>query len=483
MRVALQPDTLPGRWAAFIDRRQLPLACLIAIVFLMALHQSFNLVSQPYDAAEYWLLSHRWDFARAPSYRGYVFPALLAPLNFLCGLTGYPALTFRFGMSVAYGVLLTVLVPAVFQQAFGGRISLVRRLVPVILMAGLFPGVLLYCLSDLPALLLALSALLWTLRALEETASRARLAGRLAAAGALMAAAYYTRTIYLFAFAGLLALMLVRGRPTWTRFPRWLGFAAVAAGALLVALPQLAINIRTQGVNSMAVQSIVNKQGLFASQMVWGMTLQRYETTLNAQAPGPSVYYFDPAGARLFDEAARRGNLFDLPHYLKVVATHPLDFLALYARHVINGLDVRDGLVYIVKPSPLRNRTAQVNFLVLAIAICVTLSIRTRRGAGAGFRPVPAGWPFSLAVLLLPVAAIVPGAVETRFFLPLHLLAYCVIAMHFEASTLWREFKLHRWSLLVAGVVAAGIFFAVSLNTMAHMQYSWPDVYRHGPPK
>lgn len=479
----LRPAAPPSPWAAVIDRHQLPLACLIAIVFLMALHQSYNLVTQPYDAAEYWLLSHRWDFARAPSYRGYVFPALLAPLNFLCGLTGYPALTFRFGMSVAYGVLLTVLVPAVFQQAFGGRLSLLRRLVPVILLAALFPGVLLYCLSDLPALLLALSALLWTLRALQETASRARLVGKLAAAGALMAAAYYTRTIYLFAFAGLLALMAFRGRSSWAAFPRWLGLAAVAAGALLVALPQLAINIRTQGVNSLAVQSIVNKQGLFASQMVWGMTLQRYETTLNAEAPGPSVYYFDPAGARLFDEAARRGNPFSLPYYLKVVATHPLDFLALYARHVINGLDVRDGLVYIVKPSPLRNRTAQFNFLVLALAICVALSVRTRRSADPGFRPVPAAWPFSLAVLALPVAAIVPGAVETRFFLPLHLLAYCVIAMHFEASTLWRELKLHRWKLLAAAVVAASLFFAVSLNTMAHMQYAWPDIYRHGPPK
>ena len=35
------------------------------------------------------------------------------------------------------------------------------------------------------------------------------------------------------------------------------------------------------------------------------------------------------------------------------------------------------------------------------------------------------GW---LAVIVLPVFAILPGAIETRFFLPLHVMAYCAIA-------------------------------------------------------
>lgn len=471
------------RLAVMIDRHQAALACAIAFVFLMALHQGYGFSGFHYDSAQYWSLATFESLSTLPSSRGYIFPTLLLPLKYLSPLAASPTTTFRVGASIVYGILLTTALPAAFQQAFGGKITLLRRLVPVALLAMLFPGVLLYPLSDLPAVLLAFTALMCALRGMEASASRSRFAWLLFAAGLLMGAAYNTRTIYLFAGLplGLLVLVTIRGPWAKAPFPRWLGLAAFAAGVVLVSLPQLAINKRTHGVNSLAVQAVVNKRSLFASQMVWGMTLQRYETTLNGSSS--AVYYTDPAGEQLFHEVAGNGDLFSLPYYLKVMAQHPLEFIALYTRHLVNGLDVRDGLVYTHKPSPLRTRTALLNFMVLALAAAVATSLVHAKGAaaGSGFQAVPVSWPMALAVLLLPVAAIVPGAIETRFFLPVHLLAYTMIALHFDATRMARSFTAHGRAIVATLLVGAGIFFAVSFNTMANLQYDWPEIYRHGP--
>ena len=278
-------------------------------------------------------------------------------------------------------------------------------------------------------------------------------------------------------------LWTIRGPWVKAPFPRWLGLLAFAAGVIAVSLPQLAINQRTQGINSLAVQSAGYSKSLFALHLAWGMTLQRYETAVGGEARGAQVYYFDPAGARLFDQAAGGGDLFSVPYYLKVVAQHPLDFIALYTRHAINGLDVRDGLVYTHKLSPRRNSTALLNFMVLALAVWIAVTIRPRPGQATGGdrRPIPDSWPMSLAVLALPVAAIVPGAIETRFFLPLHLLAYCVIAMHFDAAQLRQSFRQHGRTALLVLVLGAGVFFAVTFSTMANIRYDLPEVYRSGP--
>ena len=473
-----------GRLAQFLDRYQVPLAIVIATGLLMAMHESFSFVTHHFDSGQYWALATLENLGHLPSTRGYAFPFLLLPLNYVCSIAPDPALTYRGGMSLTYGVLLTTLVPAAFREAFGGTISLARRLVPVLLLATLFPGLLLYVLSDLPAMLMAFVALMCALRALKPTASRRQFIGALFAAGLLMGAAYNTRTIYLFAGIplGLLVLWTVRGPGVKAPFPRWLGLLAFAAGLIAVALPQLTINKRTQGINSLAVQSVIHSKSLFAIQLVWGMTLQRYETAVAGEALGAQLYYFDPAGARLFDRVAGDGDLFSIPYYFKVVAHHPLDFLGLYTRHIINGLDVRDGLIYTHKLSPRRSSTALLNFLVLALAVWVVV-IRRRSGQPTGIDrwPVPASWPMSLAVLLLPVAAIVPGAVETRFFLPVHLLAYCVIAMHFDAAQLKQNFRQHGRAVLLVLVMGAAVFFAVTFSTMATLRYDLPELYRSGP--
>jgi hypothetical protein len=463
---------------AFLARHERLAACIVATLVLLVLNRAHAVPEFPFDAATYWDLSRPVALLTFPSYRGYVFPALLMPLRMLSELTPQPVAALGVLLSLVYGVALATLVPAFFARAFGAKVTFWRRLVPVVLLAQLFPGVLIYPLSDLPALLALLGALVCALRIGEVARRRDRMLLAVAA-GFLVGAAYNIRTIYMFAFPGLFLLAWMRGAELPVR-QRGALLLAVALGLLLLALPQRWINQRVQGVATFSVMARVAGQSLFATQLVWGLTLQRYETAVRDGKPLGGIYYLDPAGEALFKQLAPRQNAFSIRAYLGLATQRPLEFLGLYARHVVNGLDVRDGTVYVEKASPLRHRTATFNFLVLACAVLVAAAASRAALSRPGLRP--GARAALLATLLLPVAAVVPSAVESRFFLPVHLLAYAALAFQFDRGSwgaLWQE---RGWWTAGLLALAAASFFAVSTSTMSHRAAGWPETYRHGLP-
>ena len=120
--------------AELVDRHQVALACGLATLLLLALHYAYGFTGFHYDSQQYWSLATFEKLGTVRSARGYLFPTLLAPIHYLTSVSGNPLLAYRAGMSVVYGVLLTTLLPAAFVQAFGGKLSLFRRMVPVVLL-------------------------------------------------------------------------------------------------------------------------------------------------------------------------------------------------------------------------------------------------------------------------------------------------------------------------------------------------------------
>lgn len=459
--------------AAFWDRHQKLLACIVSIAILMLSQAAFSFTSFIGDASGYWAHSSRTHFGITPSQRGYVYPMLLMPLRWISDASPDPMRMLRVSQAVIYGILLPLLVPAVFQAAFGGRVSLLRRLVPVVLLAVLFPGLLVYPLSDAPALLMMLGAVLCCIHAIDAT-TFARASVMSACAGVLTGAAYNTRPIYLFCLLGVGLFLALGDRRKRTVRSRFVAVASFAVGVLLVALPQAVINKRTYGMASPTVITGGNNN-LFANQLVWGITMQRYETSLG---PVATAIYLDPAGMKLLEKIDYT-QLASIPRYLRFTLQNPVEFAGLYFRHVVNGLDARDGQIYTAIPSPQRNGVALLNFCVLAFSLLVARTI-PRQSADSTLR-IP-GWTrrstILLGILLLPVAAIVPGAVETRFFLPLHLIAYCVISAYFSRRIFVDAYRHCALATVVVLLVVAGGFFAISSTTMSQLQYSWPANYR-----
>jgi hypothetical protein len=460
-----------------VERPQAVWAFAATALMFFVLHQLKAVTVYPADSGGYWGLAGRVAILDFPKYwRGYFYPMLLSPARVVGYVLNSPY-PYRLYASAAYAFLLAVVVPDLYVRVFGGRMSFTRRLVAPALLALLAPGVMVYPLSDLPAVLLLICSLYLILLS-SDSPSRATSYRLMLAAGVLAGAAYNTRTIYLFS---LIMVVLVTAL-WWTRARsprhRTILIATLLLGIGIVSLPQAFINLNTHGSFTPAVITTqVDPKSLFAAQLTAGIRVQRYETSLDPLGP---VLYLDPAGQRLLASAGLDNVVLSPRDYLAFAARYPIDLAGILARHAINGLDLRDGNVYLVDPANPRWLQSTLNYLVLFLAGW-TLFIRARstRGArGLSFgdaaddplrgRAPRGDWFVWLAVLLMPVAAILPGQIETRFFLPLHLLAYYTIAM----GTSWAELRESlraRWYVILPSLVGlCFLFVTVTANTLSH---------------
>ncbi|WP_207263552.1 hypothetical protein [Pseudomonas sp. GW101-3H06] len=429
---------------------------------LFITHQFFGIVDYPYDSTTYWNLSTPAFIANFPDIvRGYVYAYLLFPIHALTdAFNDTDRIIFRVSTSAIYAYLLTGPIANFFLQCFGGRLTVIRRIVFALLVIAVFPGLFLYPLSDMPAALALIIAI-----AFADCAKRKYWLAFLVFSGAAASAAYNIRTIYLFAFLALLffiPFVFLRSK-SWSS--RGLGMVAFILGAFVVALPQMSINKRIHDVATPLVFATVKGKSLMATQLYWGVTIQRYETYNGGDTPAPSLYYRDPAGIALrsLDESLFTDDP-TIGGYISMVAKHPIQFLGIYGRHFINGIDVRDGLVYVTKSS---TNKSVIAFLCYSLFFFGALIFCTRK------KP---GWieVAYLAPLLIPVLAILPGAVETRFFMPLYLVLFGAIATQFEWADFSNLLKKHWLPILAGYALLAASFLSVTTAAMACVSYSLP---------
>lgn len=446
-----------GRETDWADqsRVQALFAFALATLLFLVMHSWYDITLFPHDAADYWQQALSIGAGGA---RGYLFPVLVSPARHLAP-DDAPYLAFRLLSSMAYAAVLTLVVPRGFVGLFGGRITWVRRLVPCLLIASVYPGLLVYPMSDLPAFLMCFAAVA-AVSAWQQGQDGGSL--RLLLAGVLAGAACNTRQIYLFALVPLaLAILVGAWHRPWAR--RLACTAVFLSGTMLISLPQMVINKHSRDIYSVSPSPGKN---LFSFQLFTGLEVQRYETTTDPDGRRAGVPFVDPEGQRLLRESGFKAHEWSLPNYLTIFTNNPFDVLGVYGRHLINGLDVRDGRVYITRRSSTRDGMSLYGFVLLALSVWVLRAgMKPAHGPAS---PAGAGRPLLwLAALLLPVAAITPGAVETRFFLPVHFLAYCVIAFKTDPVALLSDLRRRYLTIGVAFMLALCIFAAVSQATMA----------------
>ena len=427
---AIKADTssLPELSRTYTIKIGEKLAALVLATLLMFLAQLYiNPQTFLGDAYNYWDLSSKiWDFSFPKSLRGYFYPLLLSPARmFFDAYPGTGYLAVHLIQALAFSFALTITLPYVFNKVLGGRITLMRRLVAPTLIAIFFPPLIAYTLSDLPAFCLIIGALALILKASEKKNTWKAII-LMFLAGVLAYGAYNTRTIYLFTFIALLpaiALLAFKYQPVRQKL---LMVVLFIAGAAIAAIPQSLINQKHLDSPTPLVIASVNDASLFASQLKWGITIQRYETGYDTETGAIfPIFYFDPIGVRLTDELKFKGTVPTLPWYFKLMLSEPVSFLKIYTKHFVNGLDVRDYDTY-TKIRSKENDVRSATSIATALfgLICLLLLV-IRKSEHSSQWISRTGW---LALIVLPVFAILPGAIETRFFLPLHVMAYCAIA-------------------------------------------------------
>lgn len=419
----------------------------------------------PFDAGEYWHLAatffgpglHFSLLNYADPLRGYLGPLLLVPGRVLCYATGWPALAGAQVLGAGWATLLFgVAGPAAWTAVTGRALRSGAWLLAVGLGFVFWRDYFNFTLQDAPALTLLLLALV----ALARPGLRWAALG-----GLLLAASLNLRPVYLLSVPGAVAWLWwhVRGAGWGPGARRG---AALAAGAMLVLLPQAAINYCHFGqATPLVLATDGGRLPIYLRQLNWGTAFQRYESSLDPTHRG-GVIFGDSVGVQQLRTVP--GGMFDsYAQFAGFAAQHPLAVGARCARHLFNGLDLWYPTPYPRRLHPLGPGAGPLlNYAVLALGLARLLRGRRQK---LGDAPGPgAGW--ALLALGLPVAAALPILVECRYLLPLHLLLLTVAADGFRPG---RWLALPRWQQVAALVLLAVVLWGgwkLSASTAGQLQ-------------
>lgn len=401
--------------------------CFIVSFFLYLLVGIISNVSEfPYDSGYYLSLAASYGLFEnfdilhfSSSLRGYLYPLLLYPVILISNIgIGTIAIDLLVINSFVYSLLSSLIIPYFFEKVFAVKFRVYARYVFSIIFLFFFRGLIIYPLSDLPAIFFIFVAAILTQKIYSEIKMPLSLYKCLIGllCGVCLASAYYIRPIYLISIIAWIILSIIV--IMINRKPKMLILVAfMLIGLALIASPQIYINTNNYDTVSPLILTEKSYDGdsLYLEQLGWGIYISKYETNMDlSHYPSASLKYIDQTGLNIYNN----NQIDSYIDYILLFLSHPLDMCCIYLLHLFNGLDITYPSIYIYDLyDPLRTFTQLFNYTLLFIGIvgCVNLIKRTR-------------YHDSLVViggmLLLPILLVIPTAVETRFFAILSIIFY-----------------------------------------------------------
>ncbi|MCL2015879.1 MAG: hypothetical protein FWG68_06480, partial [Defluviitaleaceae bacterium] len=317
------------------------------------------------------------------------------------------------------------------------------------------------------------------------------LIGQFLLGGALLYAAYNTRTIYQFAIVGLLLIIFVQ-RKTGRQKGRLVtanDFAVVAivAGLLLGSVPQVIINHNHTGELTMtainseaAAQWRGGQQSLNVFQLEHGLRLNLYETWNGDDGLAARVGYVNHSGIHILNEAYFSGislPLGSLGDYFRAVARFPLEALGTYVRHLIVLLNPISGGGYIYSRTNMRFVYTMLNYTMLFVVFGwlkrsfldgtlreIRQKVDTKERATS---------LICLLTILLPFIFILPGAVEERFAIGFWVIIYGVIFYCIDFRQEWAKYRARPFAHGFFYLAGFGVFIAILTEIYVHSSHGF----------
>lgn len=173
-------------------------------------------------------------------------------------------------------------------------------------------------------------------------------------------------------------------------------------------------------------QSPSSQERVLRMQLTVGLKVQKIEWNAgDPRVPG-AVEISDPRGVRLLEAITPAGWPAERPYWLKpttyvaAVIDHPGRFMAIWAEHLFNGMNLWYSSVYVQELVAGRRLRASLNFVLLIMgALAVSASFKRDRSL-IGHRIL------LIAIVVLPALSAIPFVIEVRFFIPLLLLAHAL---------------------------------------------------------
>ncbi|MFC5271979.1 hypothetical protein [Adhaeribacter terreus] len=416
-----------------------------------------------YDAKQYWefgeLFFKDGRFSLVHYFhetRGYFLPLFYLPGHYLEMYLGLsPVIYVRLIGALTGAMLFGYVMPRLWEVVSNsGRLHWARRFLVAMIGLAFWSHYFIYPLSDFPtALILGFSLLL----ILERPSFL-----KFILAGFLLGAAVNGRPVYLIVVPVMLGLVVLSGGRNGIRSLQK-HFLPFLIGFCLVSLPQFLINQQHLGVHSPFMQTKYQGRNLYLAQLEWGLKIQKYETNIGDGYPDAKVFFTDPAGLAILS-AEKLTEIESFGAYLNLVKKYPVDFCALYVRHLFNGLDIQYPTPYVVNFRKFHWAVVLLNYTVIFLALTVLLFRKIER----------MNWPAAgvLCIILLPCFIAIPTAMECRFLLAIHLLIYALVCFGWPADWKPQYFSLHaKLKYLAIYIIFLLACFAISTSTQANLEF------------
>ena len=433
-------------------------------------------------------LFSNFTLAHYPSnIRGYVFPFILHIIQLLGGGAAFgdiPYTAFKIYIAINCAMLsclITILLPRMFGVKLSGIFGIVRNLFLSLLLFIFWRGFLYDALTDFWAVFFVFVAVTFLRQALRPPFALPSFLYMLAA-GICSYAAYNIRTIYLFSVIALVIVCCFFSLRKGEKGLRRIEFRkltvcllALVIGFCLVGVPQGIINENKTGNFDIMVQN----RGLFAQQLIWGLSYTRYETYTGHDGYEPEYYrepeledpqinYVNDIGEKLqaiepSDDNVKAGTI---GYFVKVCVKHPFDVCAIYWSHFINLITATRGTSYIANFRSIEPLILIIlSILLWLIWLLSVIQQKNNRKNNGKNNENAQNWLFWV-IPTISVLAILPGAIEQRFGVPLYLLLYSYLCYKADYAGIRAYFKKYKLTIIIGGAVLFAFWFTQMAQTV-----------------
>jgi hypothetical protein len=422
------------------------------------------------DAEHYWNLGSSYfksgsfslyDFEA--TFRGYSLPLILGFIRYVAKAVHIEEFRlFHMVNAVITAVFLVYVIPNLARRVFTVDITVIATLLIVVLFLLFWGGYLIYPLSDTWSFFLVAAAALASIRALESEALHRQLVLGLVA-GLAVGLCLNVRPIYAVSLpVFIVAILLARGiTPT----VKVLVLVSFVCGTIAALMPQSLLNAVQIG----TANPLSHSGTLYILQIFMGVAVQRHECAYFMDTSGVSLLALNgikvltasPEGAFYFDISIENRSILE---YVKIVLTNPIDFMALYLRHIFNGIIVFRDNIYACNYRLYDSFLSLMSLLVAGIAIgliCVAFKVvwSTR-------------YKFFVLATVVPLLVIIPTSIEGRFFFPAQMWFYMLIAFVGLRYSVLKMVRERLGAFLAITVLIFGIGL-IQLSGVQSGKYAW----------
>lgn len=423
-------------------KKQKILGMLFFTFFLFAFMVINDITKYWFDSADYIELSecfreggHFVFDASRFSLRAYTWPLMLAFLRGFCHFDKYIYWLLLSGM---YAFLYIVVIGDLFEEILHLKISIVRRSFPIILTMIFWPGMFLYPLSDLIAVLVSMLAL-YFLVIMDKADSNVKIFFLAMLAGVMVDSALNIRATYKvnILLGGIILLLSLKKKKNFVSI--FLALLAYVIGIGLSATPQIYANYINYGKISINNPlSFWNSDNRAVYLLFEGAIIPRYETFVgvsNEENIGAAFHGYDPIIKTIYQLEGidlSNYNQSSIWNFIKLVLKYPLEFLTVYFSHLINCFDVRYGDIYIYEFGGIKRDIIQILSSIFYSIFVVGSYLRIKVFEQVEKKKIYGKKMMVYIYILLPTLISLPGHIEPRYAISMHILMYIIFSYQFD---------------------------------------------------